>query len=390
MKLGGAPPEDGDAQPRMLRTAWIRDLAWGLLTAGALIGAGYVIVTRQDHIDSFLRGEIDLGGETVFDPEPPDPSALARIDFERVHGRLIPEAVASLSAQGPGGRRRAQYAWRDLVEEVAPDPTLGAIWRELHLLMWVAPLREHRRIDYLLWAHNEYLDRAGIPYRIDASLHLRGGRARYTALGYRVLADLRGGGEAGDERVGAGRVRVIGRVDTSDVVEGWLGYTTPDDRGGLVIADRVMHFAVRHVWPSLHPALEERRPLLERPFVPYVREEARAALAPEHFAVLEETAEDQQALIDVAASIGARHGCGSRFEVFDLPYKGLSVRSLQLLSFAVRTPAVGARAPTSRSRRPRCSSEPRSACARTKGSTPRSRRSPRGSRAASRCTSCVT
>jgi hypothetical protein len=63
-----------------------------------------------------------------------------------------------------------------------------------------------------------------------------------------------------------------------------------------------------------------------RAFAPAVRAEAKKALGPRDFAVLEETAIDQLALIEVARSIHARHSCGHRFRVWGLPYTGLPVR----------------------------------------------------------------
>ncbi len=75
--------------------------------------------------------------------------------------------------------------------------------------------------------------------------------------------------------------------------------------------------------------------MTERGVLPGVREEAEGALLPEQFALLSETAADQQTLIEVAESIRARRACGSRFEVFDLPYNGLSASSHRALREAL-------------------------------------------------------
>jgi hypothetical protein len=306
------------------------------LTASAfLLGCAFAL-SHAALIDAYVHGEIDLSGEPRYRPRHPiDRAAIAEIDFERLHAVAIPEWVRLASvAQTPAGRRRAEYAWRDLEAMVAPDRNLHAIWAELHDSLTLAPLAHARRIDWLLWAHDAYVDSIGQPYRLEASMHFRGRRALVTTYTYRALFDSR----RSDPRAGEApeaRVRVLARIDRNDVVEGWLGHTVREREGALVIADRVLHFAVRHVWPGLHPALDQRRPLAERALVPFVREEARAAIAPSHFAVLEETAGDQQVLIEVAAAITARHACGSRLEVFDLPYKGLSVSSHRALRAAL-------------------------------------------------------
>ena len=301
----------------------------GIAVASALLSIAWFAGSRFEWIDAWYRGEIDLAGRPRYAPAfPIDPEALARIDLERVHARSIPTWIERISdADTPAGRRRAELAWLELRAELEPDRNLLAIWEELHELLTLAPLPHARRIDWLLWAHDAYVERVGAPYRLEASMHVRGRRARFVTLSYRVLADARTADGA--------RVRVLRRIDRSRVVEGWLGHTSREDDGAMVVADRVLHFAVRHVWPALHPALDQRRPAAERALLPWVRDEAEAALPPEHLAILAETAADQQVLIEIASAIRSRHACGSRFQVFDLPYKGLSVSSHQALRRAL-------------------------------------------------------
>lgn len=312
--------------------AWRADprarLHRGLLVASTLAAIAAVIGSRFEWVDAYARGEIDLAGEPRFEPlHPVDPEALARVDLEELHARAIPEWIERLGeAQTAGGRRRAEEAWRLLRVALEPEPNLLAIWDELHELLTQRPAQSARRIDWLLWAHDQYLDRAGAPYRIEASLHLRGRRPIVSTLSYRVLADL---------DTTRGRVRVLKRIDRTRIVEGWLGHTARAEDGAIVIADRVLHFAVRHAWPALNEALDGRRPSAERGVLEGVREEAEAALDPEHLALLRATAEDEQVLIEVADSIRARRACGARFDVFELPYRGISVASHQALRQAL-------------------------------------------------------
>jgi hypothetical protein len=300
----------------------------GLVLASTFAGFLALLVAHAQRIDAWLLGEIASDGRPVyFPPHPVDPDAIDAIDFERLHGNAIPRWMILMEiAQSQAGRRRAERAYREVRSLVAPDANLLAIWDELHVRL-ADPIANARRIDWLLWAHDEYLEMLDQPFRLEATMHVRGERLVLRTLSYRVLADARAeGGE---------RVRVLRRIDGTNVVEGWLGHTTREDEGALVVADRVLHFAVRHVWPSLEPALDERRDEGVRSLLPGVRREARAALSGRAYSVLAQTAEDQEVLGEVAASIRARRSCGSRFGSIELPYLGLSPSGHRLLSAAL-------------------------------------------------------
>jgi hypothetical protein len=295
---------------------------------------GFVLETRGAAIDSFLHGEIDIHGEPIFVPRHAvRPSLVAQIDLERLHARVLPEWLIRQSyADTPAGRRRAEYAYRDLIHTISPDPNLEGLWRELHDRIVADPIANAHRIDYLLWAHDDYMDRIGAPYRIEPSMYFRtpsdtGGRLALVARSYRVITDL--------ETRGGARVRVLSRIDRTGPIETWLGHTEREQEGAFVVADRVLHFTVRHVWPALNPALDERLPEAERGLARGVRREVHEAVEPYFLQILEETAEDQQALMEAAASIEARHACGSTFRIFGLPYRGLSLHSRAMLRLAL-------------------------------------------------------
>ncbi|MEZ4340420.1 MAG: hypothetical protein R3B82_27690, partial [Sandaracinaceae bacterium] len=185
------------------------------------------------------------------------------------------------------------------------------------------------RLDYWLWAYNRYLDDSHVPWRLEASLYVQAdnGRPILSTRSYEVLADAR--------NPDGHRLRLLRRADRLGSVEGWLGRTGQHGDGAMVLMRRVLHFTVRHVWPALNPALDARRPEAERSWLPWVRGEVTAALDAETLRLLAETAEDQQALIEVAAEIEARRACGSRFRIYQLPYNGLSRGSLEELERAV-------------------------------------------------------
>ena len=278
-----------------------------------VLALGWTFETRGDVITALLRHEIDLHGDPLYEPRHYiDHDALGRIDFERFHAHLVPDWLAEQNhADTPAGRRRAEYAYRELLEEIEPDPNLDALWRELHDRIAADPIASAHRIEYLLWAHDAYMDRIGAPYRLEASAFRRGERGHILARSYVAVADVRA-------RRGE-RVRVLRRLDAAPIAETWLGRTDREREGAFVVADRVLHFTLRHVWPALNPALDERLAPRERGLAAGVRREVEAALDAYDRGILTETAEDQQALLEAAASIEARHACGSRFRVFDSP-----------------------------------------------------------------------
>jgi len=81
----------------------------------------------------------------------------------------------------------------------------------------------------------------------------------------------------------------------------------------------------------MNPSLDNRLDATTQRFAPAIRREARKQLGAEDYAVLQQTAIDQLALIEVAQAIHARHQCGHGFQVWGLPYNGLSFRDQMAL-----------------------------------------------------------
>ncbi|MBX7191786.1 MAG: hypothetical protein K1X94_07000 [Sandaracinaceae bacterium] len=310
---------------------------WSLVVSAMLV-ASFGFVRHANAVGSFLRREIDLFGNPIYVPlHAVRAEDVARIDFDELHRTILPEYVVAIGhADTPAGHRRTEYAFRRLRDALAPDPNLVELWRELHLLAMIDPVHHARRIDYLLWAHNRRLEMLGQPYRIEATLYLQGERPRLATRSYQILEE--------SESAEGHRARYLHRIDRLPFTEPWLGHTTREADGAMLVADRILHFATRHLWPALAPALEERRPETERGPIRGMREEAERAIDPALYAILLETSEDQQALLEAAASIEARQACGSRFRVFDLPYRGLSRRSYAMLALAIQQ-SRGSRCP---------------------------------------------
>ena len=269
--------------------------------------------------------DIDHGGASALSLVAAERSASSRsIDWRRVHGLLMPRwLIARGHADRDRGRHTlpsvdaASLAHRQFVElrfAVRDDPTLVAILDELEP-MATAPENHAERVDYLLWAWNAHLDRRRVPWRLEANLHLRrDGTASFVTRSYEVLADLR-------DPEGR-RLRLMRRADLTNVDEGFLGHSPGREEGALVILDETLRFAVQSVWPMLHPSLDPRLAPEARAVAPEVR--ARVRLAALDRARLRDTAVDQLALVEVAASIHARASCGNRFRVWGLPWNGLA------------------------------------------------------------------
>lgn len=293
---------------------------------------GTVLLSLIRHgaaLDAWMRGETDWRGRVVYEPPfPVDRGALGRIDLERVHARLLSRwARTTARATTPPGRWRARWAFEDLRVAVEPDRNLEAIVRELDEHLRIDPAGEALRMDYLLWAWNDYLAAAGQPFRVEASLVVRDERVRLVPRTYRVLSD------SANER--GARVRILRRLDRGGPVEPWLGRTAREEDGATIPVDRVMHFAIREVWPVLDARLDQLAPERVRSLLPGVRVEVEAELSAGNWAVLTETAEDVRALLDATRSIETRRACGATFRVFDLPYRGLTERSVAMIQLAL-------------------------------------------------------
>lgn len=323
---------EDDLLGRELTAIWAskrRSLRRSVIGSALLMVLVPVWRAHDERVRSYVRGETELSGEPRYVPaHEPDPRALASIDFARLHTELLPGwTIALAHGTSPYWRRQADARFEELAAAVAPDPNLHALLTRTNRALRDDPLAHAARLDYWLWAYNAYLDAQKVPWRIEASLSLGRERPIFRTLSYEVMLDTR-------TRAGH-RLRLLRRADHTNTLEGWMGQTGRPEDGAMLLMRRVLHFTVRHVWPGLHPAIDERRPAAERSWLPHVRREVQAALDPATFQLLSETAVDQQLLIEIAASIQTRAKCGSRFRLDPLAYNGLSPRSLRSLMFAL-------------------------------------------------------
>src|SRR5690606_21461525 len=148
------------------RRRWLRrTLGYAL----AVLAGGLVWAQAKHTVQAFGRGEIDLAGAPRFEPpHPPDLEALGVVDHERVHARLIPAwSIAVGRATTPARRRYADRMFEALAAEVEVDPNVAELLAATHRALSEDPIGNARRIDYLLWAYNDYLDRHRMPWRVE-------------------------------------------------------------------------------------------------------------------------------------------------------------------------------------------------------------------------------
>ncbi|TNE87721.1 MAG: hypothetical protein EP330_17320 [Deltaproteobacteria bacterium] len=301
-------------------------IASGALALGAAVWAG----PRLFHM---ANGERDWSGEVVYEPPyPVRADALEDIDFAAVHGELMPVWQSRLARHGPDATS-TRDALHALELAVAPDANLTALVQEMATLA-ARPSRDPDRLLYLTWAWSTYLDRAGLPWVVQGSVRLDadGGGLFYTK-NYEVVADL-------DVRVGEQpvRARLVERVDSTNVVERYLGQVSDPHEGALIVVDRVREVALDVVWPLLDPASED-------PHADAVQEEALGALSREAAAVLVQAAGDRAALVSAVGGIRSRRACGSRFVMPSVPWDGYDPTTRSRL-FDYAEASTGSRCPT--------------------------------------------
>lgn len=107
--------------------------------------------------------------------------------------------------------------------------------------------------DGPVWAHDEYLDRVSVPYRIEAGLRDSHRGVLFRSRSYRVVADVRSRSAARTPRT-----RLLARVDATNVLELYVGHGGVHEDGALVVVDRVLHFGVLEVWPVRGPPWSDR------------------------------------------------------------------------------------------------------------------------------------
>jgi len=287
---------------------------------------------RPDALLGLARGELNIWLEPCYRARFDVPrDAVTDADLRRVHERLLPAWVLARFAEttrpSPERRDAEAQSFFLLRHAVAPDANLVSLFDQLRQALSAQPEVDAERVDYLVWALNDYQRSRHSPYRVEASLVEYAGRLQLYARTYRVASEM---------SARQGDLRLLRRLDSTNLVEGDLGHTGRPEDGALVLLDRVLAYSVRRVWPTLNPALEGRLDPPRRAMAAAVRAEAFDALSPDLLVLLHEGAEDELSLLEVARSVADRRRCGSTFSIWGLPWRGLAAPDREELVDALR------------------------------------------------------
>lgn len=316
-------------------------LAFALVFLALVCGGCWMAVGEDVSgvVGPLWRGERDLSGQAVYTPAHPfDGEALAAVDLEAVHAKLLPSWSVALGwRSSEGGEARYQAARAALLDALVAEPNLDALAAELVRRAEQDPWGSADRLGWIAWAWGHYLDTHGQPWRFDVQVLRNDERDLFYTKSYRV--DGEGQVRVGERPV---RIRWIRRVDDTNVVERYDGVVKWPEDGGFLLVDRLRESATEVVWPAL--AGSSAAVPHGDAFRESLRSELSAGLPAEALALLESTAPIRAAMLADVAAIRERASCGSRFVIPLVPNLGFDQRSLDALTRAARR-AGGGRCP---------------------------------------------
>lgn len=310
------------------------------LFGSTLLGFAFVVfmgwlthvMDEPTQFDVDLLAATDVGRPRPWSqPYAMDRAVLDTIDFEKVHAQLLPEWVIALQHDPYTlGRDREQRRFDALVGEAGKDPNLGALLERLRDRASFGVSAHAAEISFLMDGWNEYMQDAGLPWYVahDLADTARGGRL--FTRSYRVQADL-------TARVSGNphHLRVLRRVDSTNVGEMFFGQTSLDERRALVVSDRIAEFAMDRLWPMMDSHSDQHLSSMDRAFAPALRREAASVLSADAIEALSQGAALRRRLQDRLSDIATRKGCGRGIEVENLPWDGLTPRGRSIVERAV-------------------------------------------------------
>ncbi len=289
-----------------------------------LVGVASMHQLLLEHLAGWQHGDHDLWGRPRWAPPAisDDPVATGEVDLQRVHAELVPAWFIAL-AHHPADSPRVQRAHAALSEALEGDPQLALLLDQLHTLVSEDPWEHAERIFSLTDAWNDQLRRTGQPWQLESNVVDLGQGPFFYTKSYRVEAELMVLVEGEPTPL-----RVLRRVDRTNVRESYLGMVVQGQEQALVMVDRVRELALDELWQLLDPAVDPELSALEAAFAPWVRAEIEAGLSPEQLRVLRETAGARWDLRAAAMAINLRQACGSTLVVRSVPWQGLDIDEL--------------------------------------------------------------
>lgn len=280
------------------------------LIAGSIVA---VLVLAVIFGGRLFRAAVDLWNGFAIEP------------LERVHAQLLPMWVLSVT-DTPGAQPEPE-AYEEL-QAALQDGRADALPGLIDELRTALRRGDAQRYIELLRAWNDALDAEGVPFVVRGdALTLRRGRTQFFLTSARTLTDV--GVPVGEAEV---RVRVVERIDGTNIRESVLGENAETVEGGLVLSDRVLEFTLDQVWPLLDDTAT--KPAWALAFADEVRDEVQRDLSAEHFELLEGLAAARLNAVEAALGIQARSAC-SGFRFIGVAWQGPNPRDRALLERVV-------------------------------------------------------
>jgi hypothetical protein len=295
------------------------------VVAGLLVCTRGVGPTRSDmHARTLLEPRRPA---PFVPPHPLDPAVIAEIDMAKVHGQLLPAWIMSLQ-HGP---RTAAYsdqerAFRALRKEAGRDPNLGILLDLLKEWLRDGAYEFGGHIRALVKGWNDYMARAGTPFRIEYHIQKTAHGPELYVRAYRAVADV-----VVTVDTAPYRVRLLTREDHTNLVEGFLGQTSVEREAALVVADRVVDFTIERLWPLFDVEGELVPSDTDPGLSAKLRADAMAAIGATAFERVASSSALHHEIETEIAKLKQRQGCGSIVRVPSVPWDGLSDRTLSLI-----------------------------------------------------------
>ncbi len=258
---------------------------------------------------------------------PADPSLLATIDLRLVHEQLLPAWFMALQRDPYStGRDTEERSFASLRNEAGKDPNLDEILVTLRDWATMDPSLYSKQVDASIRGWNQYLEQNGLPWYLAYHLEAGARGGRLFVRSYRVVADLRAS-VSGDLH----RVRVVSRADHTNLGELFFGQSSDAQDGAIVVADRIMDFAMDRLWMPMDPGNDGSLPPMDREFAPALRAQAALSLSAQAIQCLQAGATTRRAIEERMGDIAGRKKCGRSLELGTLPWNGLTDRGRRLV-----------------------------------------------------------
>ncbi|MEM1349957.1 MAG: hypothetical protein AAGI01_15460, partial [Myxococcota bacterium] len=250
--------------------------------------------------------------------------------LERVHADLLPAWVIDQSrVHQTGDSAAAEASFETLVDALGEDFPEGAelIGELRDLVVEDDALTEHPQ-DILgaVRTWNKFMDRIEQPWWLDGNIMATPASVFFYTKSYKILGDVQVSVDTRDYRT-----RFVARADRTNIRESFLGHTSPDQDGAIILADRLYDFTTRDLWPLMDPSLDEGRDGRMSAYADLVRAEVHAGISAESAALLQRTASERQSILDVLDAVRGRRSCGSTFVITELPWNGLPSDEYKLI-----------------------------------------------------------